>query len=469
MSAQNTIDRFDLFEFEGPSSPPAPSGGRFQIEDRTAFTARNKRLRTRRIQDVYALVLHQTAFSRGNDPKRYDTVTAHFVITPNGRILQLHPLNAYLAASNGFNARSVAVEFVGNFPSTRGRCWEAKRFGCHKLSQEQIGAGRFLIQHLMRTIGLTHVLAHRQSSGTRENDPGPDIWCQVGQWAIDNRGLRDGGPGFKIGSGNPIPDAWRTWCKSGGKETELDEENFEGEDEFELDPEIFPPEDAEDELEDEVNRSSREYIRWVQSALNRILRTSLAVDGIIGSQTRSAIRTFQQRAGLSVDGIVGPQTEQALIAAGAGRPPTGSSSGYPGTPSVPSGGSTPDIVTVRGIQVARQIAGKIEALLSAAQADGVRLSGWGYRSTQRQIELRRAHCGPTQYDIWEKPSSQCKPPTARPGRSMHEQGLAIDFTYNGQSIKTHDNPGFQWLARNAARFGLKNLPSEPWHWSTTGT
>jgi hypothetical protein len=58
---------------------------------------------------------------------------------------------------------------------------------------------------------LTHVLAHRQSSATRENDPGPDIWSQVGQWAVDTLGLKDGGPGFKIGSGNPIPEAWRKW------------------------------------------------------------------------------------------------------------------------------------------------------------------------------------------------------------------------------------------------------------------
>ena len=27
---------------------------------------------------------------------------------------------------------------------------------------------------------------------------------------------------------------------------------------------------------------------------------------------------------------------------------------------------------------------------------------------------------------------------------------------------------FVWLAANAGRFGFSNLPSEPWHWSTTG-
>lgn len=139
-----------------------------------------------------------------------------------------------------------------------------------------------------------------------------------------------------------------------------------------------------------------------------------------------------------------------------------------GTMPAPTPTGAPDIVKVRGIQVARQIAPQIEALLAAATADGVRLSGGGFRTPDKQIELRRQHCGPTPYDIYEKPSDQCTPPTARPGSSLHERGLAIDFTYNGRLIESHSNAGFQWLAANAARFGLKNLPSEPWHWSING-
>jgi LAS superfamily LD-carboxypeptidase LdcB len=50
---------------------------------------------------------------------------------------------------------------------------------------------------------------------------------------------------------------------------------------------------------------------------------------------------------------------------------------------------------------------------------------------------------------------------------MHEQGLAIDFTQNGSTL-TRGSSGFQWLVANAGRFGFRNLPSEPWHWSTNG-
>ena len=135
---------------------------------------------------------------------------------------------------------------------------------------------------------------------------------------------------------------------------------------------------------------------------------------------------------------------------------------------LPSVADIADITTVRGIQVHVSIAGAVEGMLAAAQADGVALSGWGYRDSIRQIELRQAHCGTSEYDIWEKPAFSCNPPTARPGQSLHERGLAIDFTYNGGSMTSRSNPGFQWLASNASQWGFVNLPSEPWHWSTTG-
>lgn len=71
-----------------------------------------------------------------------------------------------------------------------------------------------------------------------------------------------------------------------------------------------------------------EYIRWVQSTLNRVLDLRLSVNGIMGPETRSAIRDFQRRKGLPVDGIVGPPTEAALRA--------GSQEGWPQAPGAPS-------------------------------------------------------------------------------------------------------------------------------------
>jgi D-alanyl-D-alanine carboxypeptidase len=51
---------------------------------------------------------------------------------------------------------------------------------------------------------------------------------------------------------------------------------------------------------------------------------------------------------------------------------------------------------------------------------------------------------------------------------MHEQGLAIDLTCGGALIRSRDNPCFRWLDGHADAYGLRNLPSEPWHFSTSG-
>jgi outer membrane immunogenic protein len=73
----------------------------------------------------------------------------------------------------------------------------------------------------------------------------------------------------------------------------------------------------------EADRGNREYIMWVQRSLNQILGMDLDVDGIMGRQTRGAVRSFQTEAGIGVDGIAGPRTEDALIKAGASPPRPG--------------------------------------------------------------------------------------------------------------------------------------------------
>lgn len=135
--------------------------------------------------------------------------------------------------------------------------------------------------------------------------------------------------------------------------------------------------------------------------------------------------------------------------------------------------SSPDLATVGGITVARELAPSLRALLAAARADGIELSGWGWRSPQRQIELRRINGCP---DVHSSPASSCRVPTARPGQSQHESGLAVDFTWQGETLCyplraaqcRGRNPAFDWLDENAHRYGLQVLSSEAWHWSTTG-
>ncbi len=121
------------------------------------------------------------------------------------------------------------------------------------------------------------------------------------------------------------------------------------------------------------------------------------------------------------------------------------------------------LARVGSITVHQDIAEPLATMINAAAADGIVLDGWGWRSHQRQIELRAQNCA----DVWETPSSECSPPTATPGHSRHEIGKAIDFHVGGVAL-SRTTPQFQWLTQNAADYGFFNLPSEPWHWSVDG-
>jgi peptidoglycan hydrolase CwlO-like protein len=153
----------------------------------------------------------------------------------------------------------------------------------------------------------------------------------------------------------------------------------------------------------------------------------------------------------------------AAVSAPAPAPSSGGSSieadGDLARVSCPNGGT---------ITVAASIGENVRGLLSLAGQQGVDICGGGWRDPAQQIQLRREHCGTSNYAIYEMPSSQCSPPTARPGRSMHEQGLAIDFNCNGGGAIRRGNSCWNFLVANANNYGLYNLPSEAWHWSTNG-
>ena len=205
----------------------------------------------------------------------------------------------------------------------------------------------------------------------------------------------------------------------------------------------------------ELVASQEAQVSLVAAAESR-LEARLAEAAVLAERDSDAAALIRQQEEAIAQRIRQEAARRAAIAAAAereARPPVASPA---------------DITTVQGIQVHVDIAASVDQLLTAARSDGVDLAGWGYRDNIRQIELRQQNCGTSEFDVWEKAASACRPPTARPGQSNHERGLAIDFTYNGGSITTHSNPGFVWLNNNAHRWGFVNLPSEPWHWSTNG-
>jgi hypothetical protein len=161
------------------------------------------------------------------------------------------------------------------------------------------------------------------------------------------------------------------------------------------------------------------------------------------------------------------EEEQAFEEAGV-EPPSEDAPAGPSTITIEGGLAQVSCPGGGSITVAGVVARDLQELLNLAANQGVPLCGNGWRDINDQIALRRAHCGSSNYAIYQAPSSACSPPTARPGSSQHERGLAIDFTCGGGGSVSRGDSCYAFLSNNANDHGLYNLPSEAWHWSTTG-
>jgi LAS superfamily LD-carboxypeptidase LdcB len=127
-----------------------------------------------------------------------------------------------------------------------------------------------------------------------------------------------------------------------------------------------------------------------------------------------------------------------------------------------------NITSVEGAKIHRKLAPYVESLLEVARNEGAPLQiTVSYRSCALQHQLRALNCGLGDFNLYQKPSEQCSPPTEPAGKSMHNEGLAIDFNCQGYSLIEH-SPCYSWLKKHADRYHLKEHALEPWHWSTTG-
>lgn len=214
-----------------------------------------------------------------------------------------------------------------------------------------------------------------------------------------------------------------------------------------------------DSLEATINAQIQRSIELQKT--DKELSRQIAAEAAAAAARLAAARAAQEKAAAAAaaaQAAAAPTDTQGGGGGGEIAPiPPGSGSG--------SGTGGISLCTVGGITVNCAIQSQLGAMLNAAAGSGVRLTGGGYRDPAQQIALRKAHCGSSYYAIYQMPSSSCRPPTARPGTSQHEIGLAIDF----DNCSYRSTACYQWLAANAASYGFYNLPSEAWHWSTTGS
>lgn len=135
----------------------------------------------------------------------------------------------------------------------------------------------------------------------------------------------------------------------------------------------------------------------------------------------------------------------------------------------------------------------VEASLAAVPTSTINISD-NVRSTESQIYLRMSYgCGTTYDEIMNNRSAPCRVPVALPGYSNHEIGLAVDLggTLTSPSTvaaKKTDPPSaarqselYRWMRANVHNKAsitvdgatknlgnIKNMDSEPWHWSYNG-
>jgi D-alanyl-D-alanine dipeptidase len=148
------------------------------------------------------------------------------------------------------------------------------------------------------------------------------------------------------------------------------------------------------------------------------------------------------------------------------------------------------MIDVGGCLLERDAAYTLSLLLEAARSEGIDLVAQEcYRSFGVQSAAYDRRCPIVEEEVVEvdpdtgeetvvrvdRARSCSGPPIARPGRSNHGWGRAVDFG-NGRRVISCGDSAFVWLNENAGRFGWVSpdwahcgrATREPWHWEWGG-
>lgn len=143
------------------------------------------------------------------DNPMFARVRSHFVVLQSGLVLQLHPITARLRFGSGHaNPWCITIEHQGNLPTSYKngvpQYWKPDTYGRSGLGAAQVTASRALLSWLASQIPGLQVGTHRQVDERKSGCCGPDLWREVGQWAVDH-----GVPEMPVAGGLAIPDTWR--------------------------------------------------------------------------------------------------------------------------------------------------------------------------------------------------------------------------------------------------------------------
>lgn len=177
---------------------------------------------------ITRICLHQTACHMGENAPRYAGIGCHDVVTRGGKHFRMHDEDRIVWHGNGWNASSVGIEFDGLYagrlddPKTAfderlWSTWDNPETKARELAMDvtdaMVATGCQVIEYICGNVArhggkILQIVAHRQSSENRRNDPGEEIWKRIALPMMQKLGLDSGGTGFKTGSGYPIPECW---------------------------------------------------------------------------------------------------------------------------------------------------------------------------------------------------------------------------------------------------------------------
>lgn len=185
-----------------------------------------------------------------------------------------------------------------------------------------------------------------------------------------------------------------------------------------------------------------------------------------------ALESFQQ-----VHSLSGQEYEQLIAKFASGE--LESQDFIPVSVEVPGGGRIQDkkepipsdLVPFKGynktVRLHKLASDALQAMIAQARRDGISspflLPVSGYRSIAHQKKLwQRAlkkYHSPEEAKQW----------VAKPGGSPHHSGRAVDLYLGGSNssgnvAQLRRKPAYNWLVRNAERYGFYPYDREPWHW-----
>jgi len=176
---------------------------------------------------VTGITIHQTAVpygvkeyqihAAGGDEelalaRRSLQVACHVMAFRGGFIAVPNDLRWYVYHGNGFNSFELGIEIDGRYPGViGGKTWNGKP--ASKVTEDLVRAACAGIEFLViegRKMGMPieYIHAHRQSSATRRDDPGEELWKDVVlDFCVPVLGLKTE-PARTLKDGRPVPTEW---------------------------------------------------------------------------------------------------------------------------------------------------------------------------------------------------------------------------------------------------------------------